>query len=126
MRYQTRSAIDRLNRLLHLPYEPWIQDWDIQLADPNRVREFCQLYTQLQDEDEKFTLMTLIVASLDEKLQANEHDEKLIEEVKALLSSGFDLHKDTIEYWCHFEEDNPDYYWFVTPIMRTVWRENVV
>src|SRR5689334_11026254 len=106
MRHQTRAAMDNLNILLHLPDEPWIQDWDVQLADPNRVEEFCQLYSQLHNDDERFTLMTLIVASLEENLQANGYDVKLAETVKSLLNSRFDLHKDTIEYWCEFEEED--------------------
>ncbi len=124
MRHQTRAAMDKLNRVLQLLDEPWIQDWDIQLADPNRVEEFCQLYSQLNDEDEKFALMTLIIASLEENLQAKGNDENLLEVVKSLLDSSFDLHKDTIEYWCEFEENDPDHYWKVTPILRTVWQEN--
>ncbi len=116
--------MDSLNDLLHLPFEPWMQDWDIQLADPHRVEEFCQLYSQLLDEDEKFALMELIIASFEENLQAKGYDEKLVEAVKSLLSTNFVLHKETIEYWCEFEEENADHHWLVTPIMRAVWQDN--
>jgi len=72
----------------------------------------------------RFTLMTLIIASLEENLQVKGNDEKMVDLVKSLLSSSFDLHQDTIEYWRQFEEDNPDNYWMVTPIMRAIWQEN--
>jgi hypothetical protein len=101
-----------------------MQDWDIQLADPHRVEEFCQLYAKLIDEDEKFALMELIIASLEENLQAKGNDGKLVERVKSLLNSDFLLHQDTIEYWCEFKEDTPEHYWMVTPTMRLAWREN--
>jgi len=68
--------------------------------------------------------MTLIIASLEENLQVKGNDEKMVDLVKSLLSSSFDLHQDTIEYWRQFEEDNPDNYWMVTPIMRAIWQEN--
>ena len=126
MRHPNRLAIDNLNALLKLPFEPWMQDWEIQLADPNRVNEFCQLYTQLDDEDEKFTLMALIIASLEESLQEKGYNEKLVEMVNWLLNTEFALHQDTIEYWCDLGEDNPEHYWMVTPAMRKVWQENTV
>ncbi len=101
-----------------------MQDWDIQLADPHRVEEFCQLYTRLIDEEEKFALMELIIASLEENLLAEGKNEELIERVKSLLNSDFLLHQETVKYWCEFEEDNPEHYWLVTPTMRMVWQEN--
>jgi hypothetical protein len=124
MSYPTRRAIQKLNEILNLPDQPWIQDWDIQLADPNRVEEFCQLYSQLNHDDERFTLMTLIVASLDQQLQNGNADEKLMTLVKLLLDRQFNLHQDTIEYWCEFEEDNPEHFWKITPMMRSIWQEN--
>ena len=122
MRYPTRRAIDKLSEVLNL--RDYGQDWDIELADPDRVEEFCQLYSQLHNEDERFTLMTLIIASLEENLQVKGNDEKMVDLVKSLLSSSFDLHQDTIEYWCLFEEDNPDNCWTVTLIMRAIWQAN--
>jgi hypothetical protein len=123
MRYPTQHARQKLNEVLNLPNESWIQDWDIQLADPNRVEEFCQLYLQLTNDDERFTLMTLIVASCEELLQNGHSDKKLSELVISLLTKQFDLHKDTIEYWCELEEDNPEHFFAITSIMRAIWQE---
>lgn len=123
MRHPTQRARQKLNEVLNLPDEPWIQDWDIQLADPNRVEEFYLVYSQLNDDDERFMLMTLLVASCEELLENGNLDEKIMELVKSLLTDQFDLHKDTIEYWCEFEEDNPEHFFSITSMMRSIWQE---
>lgn len=129
MRHPTRKAMNRLNALLGLKEEDWMQDWDIHLADPERVQEFCSVYrNQIDDEDEKFTLMTLIVASYDDYLRAHGHNPVLWNEIAELLKKDSTLHLDTLEYWAVFEEENPEhyeenpeYYYEITPYIREVW-----
>jgi len=114
--------MNRLNALLGLKEEVGMQDWDIELADPERVQEFCSAYrNQIEDEDEKFTLMTLIVASYDDYLSASGHNPALWNEISELLKKDMTLHLDTLEYWAVFEEENPEHYYEITPYVREVW-----
>jgi hypothetical protein len=124
-RYETRAAIDRLNRLLNLPYQNGMQDWDIELADPMRVNIFCNLYdTGRLDTEEKFALMRLIVASLDDLLSAGEKgNAAIVQRVEPLLRQDFALHLHTIEYWCLQEETDPENVFAVTPLLRRVWQD---
>ena len=114
--------MNRLNDLLSLKEVAGMQDWDIELADPERVQEFCSVYRyQIEDEDEKFTLMTLIVASYDDYLSAHGHSSAIWNEIAELLKKDIPLHVDTLEYWAEFEGDNPEHYYEITPYIREVW-----
>ncbi len=124
-RHPTRAAIDQLNRLLDLPYGGWEQDWEIELADPKRVNEFCKLYdTGELDTETKFTLMLLIVASLDDLLREESVDSATaVQRVEQLLRRDFILNLHTVEYWCQLEETDAENVFAVTPLLRRVWQD---
>ena len=122
-RYLTHEAIDRLNKLLGLPWFDEMQDWDIQLADAARLNEFCGLYeTGDLNAEEKFALIRLIVASLDELLQVSETDSPaLAQRVASFLKQDFALHFHTLEYWRLPHDSDPENVFAVTPLLRQVW-----
>lgn len=110
-RYEKRAAIQSLTRRLKLlPY--WTSDdWALEAAEPARIREFCQFYVSARPPltaDEKFALMALIVASLDDYLvqtPPSERDPALCAQVERLLRRDYSLHAPTIESWCHEDSD---------------------
>ena len=87
------------------------KDWAIHAADADRVGEFCTVYqTANLDADEKFALMALIVASLDDCLNMTppkECDPSLGLIVEHLLRQDFALHRDTVALWCRWDADAP-------------------
>jgi hypothetical protein len=108
--YPTAAAIARLTEMLHLP--PGGQDWEIMVADAPRVGEFLDTYErQPLDDDERFTLMELIVASYDDLLRdGGDADGRLWERPRRHLLGGFDLHGYTVQYWSLPDEDeDPDH-----------------
>jgi len=129
-RSETRSAIDRLDQLLHLSEDGRSlgQDWYLAAADPDRVHEFCMLYEiGVLDEDAKFALMQLMIASLDELLEETPSSpdvRSVAERVEGILNRDFLLHFYTIGYWRLHGEDDPEYQFKVTNIMRRVWDKN--
>jgi hypothetical protein len=125
-RYETRTAIERLNTLLNLPDVG--QDWAIILAAPVRLHEFCDLYESgTIDEETRFALMCLIVSSLDDILYEGElrgeTAQRTVERVEALLRRDFVLHFHTISYWCLHEETDPDNVFRVTSLLRRIWQD---
>ncbi len=125
-RYETRAAIDRLDRILQLSYMDWMQDWDIQLADSTRLTEFCDLYNSDRlTIDDRFALMRLIVASLDELLRqtSTASDAVAVQQVEQLLRRDFILHLHTLHYWRLHDEVDPKNGFAVTPLLRQVWQE---
>lgn len=98
-----KESMQFLNEALRLPALGTEQDWDLELADPSRVREFVNFYQERQlNSDQKQALMSLIIASLEDLSFSNDSMEALWKEISRILLNDFDLHRQTIEYWaCH-------------------------
>lgn len=118
----TSKAIKRLNTLLNLPYIDGMQDWDIELANSNRVQEFCDVYEREDlDSAEKQALMALIIASYDDYLEERTNDVVLWNKIAALLKKDFELHKSTLLYW--LGDDNEEEMigeFAVAPLIRSL------
>ena len=117
----TAGAIEKLNMLLDLPYMDWMQDWDIQLADSNRIQEFCDTYERENlDSNEKQALMALIIASYNNYLEERGNEVFLWNKIAALLRQDFDLHKSTLLYWMC--DDNKEVIggFAVTPLIKAL------
>lgn len=123
--FETRAAIDRLNQLLDLPYRNDMQDWAIELADAGRTGSFCDLYETVPlNADEKFTLMQLIIASLDDLLNNGTTDDaEVVQRVASLLRQDFVLHFYTVEYWSLLKEIDPTNVFAATPLLRQIWQD---
>lgn len=117
-RYPTGAAIDRLSADLSLTEVG--QDWEIEAADPHRVMEFLDYYdTRQLNDDERFTLMSLIVASFDERLSIAP-DDVLQDRIVTSLSAGFDLFNCLVQYWALPDVDGVDDVFNFTPIARRI------
>lgn len=102
------------------------QDWEIENADPSRLEEFLQLYEQEPlDEDQRFALMELIVASYEE-LACEQPDRAIWERIREHLCERFRLHAYTVESWAlTFVSDDEDREGWdaITPQMREIMRQ---
>lgn len=123
-RYVTRAASEHLNAALHLHPHPFCQDWEIELADADRVAEFLELYEGGElDDDQAFALMSLIVASYDDLLQLGRSDEQTWRRIRQHLVERFALHAYTVQYWSlPDEDDDPDHLFLTTPRMRDLMK----
>ncbi len=123
-RHPTAAAIERLAKMFGLPSAG--QDWEIVCADADRVCEFLDAYESAPlNQDEKFTLMALIVASYDELLTKGCDDPRHWDRIRRHLLDRFDLHGYTVQYWSLPEEDEPndvfDFTWRAREIMTAVY-----
>jgi hypothetical protein len=117
----TAGAIEKLNMLLDLPYMDWMQDWDIQLADSNRIQEFCDTYERENlDSNEKQALMALIIASYNNYLEERGNEMVLWDKIAALLRRDLDLHKPTLLYWLCDNGEELIGEFAVTPLIRAL------
>lgn len=104
-RHPTAAARSSLNKLLGFVDHEDFQDWERFFADDKRIGEFLSLYhTGLSNDDERFLLMDLILASAADAdgPVPNKPQWKAIE---TLLSDQYDLHAWTIWYWADIDED---------------------
>ena len=90
-------------------------------ADGTRVEEFLNAYeAQPLNDDERFALMALIIASYDDWLEEGNEDPALLERLRRHLLERFDLHGYTVQYWSFPDEDDPENVFAATGLARQV------
>jgi hypothetical protein len=105
-RFPTAPAIERLSADLGLAEVG--QDWEIEAADSHRVKEFLDYYdTRQLNDDERFTLMSLIIASFDERLHAG-RDDAVQDRIVARLIDKFAVLNYLVQYWALPDETDQD------------------
>ena len=122
-RFATGAAISRLDAEFGFSPDQYSQDWEIEVADGRRLLEFVDAYSALSlDDDERFALMALIVASADDALEFHRLDGQLWNRVHDLLVADSPIHAHTIHYWCCPNAAGEDECFTLSPRMRDVWR----
>lgn len=121
-KYPTREAMDKFNDLLQLHEDEYTQDWEIELADGRRLLEFIECYQKYAvSNEEKFTLMSLIIASCDDYLEDKTAILHCWQQVKALLMDNKLLFEPIIRYWSFWESgDEVEEHFNMTPLMREI------
>jgi hypothetical protein len=118
-RFPTTAAQMRLAHLLNLAYHDSMQDWEWVVADASRVAEFLHLYESGDlSEDEQFSLMEIIIQSVEESETALATGEW--QRVLRLLDEKISVHAYSVWYWAVPDEDDPEAHWRVTPDLRRV------
>jgi hypothetical protein len=99
-RFPTKEAMRSLDDKLNLPSRGDEQDWDIELADAERVSEFLDFYeTNELTEEEKYALVCLMLGSYDEALRRGIAAENEWEKLKSILVNDARGFRFIIEYW---------------------------
>lgn len=122
MRHPTAAAIEQLNQCLDLGVEPDMQDWEIQCGGPDRASEFLDFYhTGTRNDDERFSLMALILGSFEEYHGLSGPDPATWQRISQILKADINLHRDQIEYYQCMEEgqDGEDFF-PITKLMRQI------
>ena len=122
MRHPVKASIDKFSQLLDLQLAPGMQDWEVQCADPARTIEFLACYDQhAQSDDDKFTLMALILGSFEAYHDTIPPSETDWAAIRQRLISDIEIHRDHITYYGCPETDDPAEWLFpITPLIRTL------
>lgn len=117
-----KEAIESLNDKLSLPATGIEQDWEVELADPNRVTEFLSYYkNHTLSSDEKKALMSLILASYDDFLhEKNSNTVQIWNDIKQTIESDHDLLTDLINYWSLPDEADSQNWFKITSLIRNI------
>lgn len=116
------EIIEQLSKELSLPYTGIEQDWDIEMADSNRINDFFKFYQQNDlSVDKKIAVMSLIIASYDDFLNENdlEVDDRW-KDVSSILETEKVVFVDLINYWTLSNEVEEDNLFRITPLMRKI------
>ena len=121
MKILDTEAIQFLNKALNLPVTGFEQDWEIELANPNRINEFISFYENIKlDNKHKYALMALIIASLEDLSYIKPVEHELWEKIYKLLSDEFDMYKPLIDYWSLADEKKSNDVFAITKLMRSL------
>ncbi|MGM9479651.1 hypothetical protein ACS5PN_00490 [Roseateles sp. NT4] len=113
------AARQSLAQRFGLPCEDWMQDWEWQVASPDRFEDFLHAYcTADLSNDERVSLMEMLIRCV-EDMHANATAWGAIE---PLLRARSDLHGASILYWANPQEEDEDNLWQVSRLMRRVLR----
>ena len=145
MEFLTGRAAKRLEHVLALPARGDEQDWDVELADGDRLEEFIARFPEFEADDEcAFAMAALIIASFDERLGVRLHpvekeypeqfqdagfdvagmytseERRQWTQVADILKSRLCLFDWLVHYWCVDEE--PDGAFACTLFFRNTFR----
>jgi hypothetical protein len=115
----TQAACQALAARFDLPYSVAMQDWEWEVADPDRFEEFLKAYTPELPVDQRLALMEILLQCAED----SDSEAKLVtcwQRIKPLLAENFNLHAQTIEYWSCLKAEQPDEMWRISILMRQV------
>jgi hypothetical protein len=122
VRYPSGASEQKLSKRFGLYWDNDTQDWELIVSDSGRIIDFIKVYqNELDNDDDKFTLMGLIIASFDDIApKFDKANSELWEICKTILEKECYLHYSTITYWCLLENE-PDDTFPISLLMRKVW-----
>lgn len=104
----TKDAVTFLNQALHLPATGREQDWDLELADQGRAEEFvAYLEGGSFSQEQKFALMSLILASVEDMAREGDVSPVLWGRVQRQLRADSILYAALVRQWGP-KDDDPD------------------
>jgi len=107
-RYPTSSARKSLAARFGLPYDDHDQDWEWQIADARRFREFLFVYqSEPLDADERLSLMEILIQCVDDMGSGDAFDAAW-RQIEPLLLRDAALLCATITYWSGQDIDDSD------------------
>lgn len=97
--FPTSEARASLAARFDLVYEDKMQDWEWEVAAPNRFGEFLQGYSSLSLSDaERFSLMEVLLQCIED----SETPQLVVDrwaKLEPYLVENIRLHRQTVEYW---------------------------
>ena len=117
-----KEVIESLNKKLELPYTGIEQDWELEMANSERVYEFvCYYKENIMINSEKIALVSLILASYDDLLnEEKEENEQLWNHIRGILECEEDLFSELIIYWSVPNENSAKNWFKITPLIRKI------
>lgn len=115
-----KEIVEKLSKELSLPYTGTEQDWDLEMADFNRLADFLNYYNQnTLSKEEGVALMALILASYDDFLLANnEQVDEMWAEIKQILESQRAIFVELLNYWGLDDLGEDGNAYRITPLIR--------
>jgi hypothetical protein len=121
MKFLSTEAVLFLNKVLSLPATGLEQDWEVELADPNRINEFVSFYeNSILNSDQRYALMALIIASLEDLSYIKPIESVLWRRISSIILKEYELYRPLIDYWSLVDEKCSGNFFSITVLMRSL------
>ena len=112
---------EALARNIGVKFERDMQDWPLDVSDPERLTEFLDHYDRESDDEFRELIAELIVFSIDEALflLSTPSGEELTRAASILRN-----HPNVVEYWACPSANHADEMFAITPWIRDLERTN--
>jgi hypothetical protein len=126
------GAYDRVDTEFNLGSQRWMQDWPVEVSNPERVEEFCAFYDRETDPIVRFDTMQLALDSYNDRLQWDPVRSAWFDRT---LRQDFALHGHTVIQWAalRYEKDhpelfspNPEFVCKCSGMLRLIWEESLI
>ncbi|MBA4149613.1 MAG: hypothetical protein H0X66_15995 [Verrucomicrobia bacterium] len=111
-----RTTAEAVAKVVGVEYEPWMQDWPLEAADPVRIEKFLTCYAGERDPDHRVAIAALITASLDDAFALSNPSKVLLDRARLVLKN----YPDIVEYWSCLDAHTDDEMFHITPWIRTL------
>ena len=108
------ATAEAVAKAVGVAYEPWMQDWPIEVADGDRIAEFLSHYEKEEKPERRLAIAELIVASLDDMVAHKEPSRDLLERAGRILKA----YPHIIEYWSCPDAHTDDEMFHITAWIR--------
>lgn len=122
----TKESIEGLIRKLGLPAgDAHSQDWEYEVASAEIAVKTLEDYINRDDltEDERFTLMHVILESINDFISLHGESFPLLDDFKRVVLEDYVIHQSTLEYWASWEQEDVDEAFEITPLIRSIIKE---
>ncbi|MGO4647695.1 hypothetical protein AB4305_22435 [Nocardia sp. 2YAB30] len=112
----------RVAQIAKIAHEDWMQDWPIEVSDPERLDEFVDLLiTNKADWELSFWLLDLVLESANDDLP--ERTEPLVDALVVVWeATGAPGIAQRLEYWACLDASDPEEMFWVSPLVREARR----
>jgi hypothetical protein len=110
------ATAEAVAKAVGVAYEPWMQDWPIEVADGDRTAEFLSHYKKEERPERRLAIAELIVASLDHAAALADPSKDLLDRAGRILK----MYPHIIEYWSCPDAPTNDEMFHITPWIRTL------
>lgn len=108
-------------QLAYLPGDPSNQDWELTVADPQKIPRFLSEFDQV-GETAKYVLAEILMASFDEAAEEGDFPQSEWDRFWRLLEADFKTFENIVAYWV--QEDEESGRWSVTPYLNDSLKES--
>ena len=121
----TKATQEYLNKVLKLPAKGDEQNWDIEMADKNRLMEFINAFKNNYFAiEQKYAVVALILASYEDYLNNFiDVNEKIWLQIVKIIELDKGQYNDLLNYWALSGEKSSDLYSITLKVRKYIFKK---